>query len=367
MPKRYRIAGAVLLTWVPLVILTAAAGVAAGSGVGVPLLFDYIADVRFLVALPVLVGAEGLVWGKVVDLAQYLVRSGVVAESRMPALEQLVVRFHARRKSWLLPGLAAIGVAFGVIFLRREYSGDLSTWQFVPGSSDQVRSAAGWWYLLVSVPVFQFLMLYWALRYVLWCWFLYRLSRLDLVLIPSHPDRSGGLRPIGQVHQYWSIVVFAISSLVSASVGLEIVHGRSPGDYRVELIAFLVLSLVVLFAPLLVFAGKLLDARMRGLLAYGELAAAYTRRFDAKWVHARAGGAGGSDGSGQEPLLGSADIQSLADLANSYEVVREMRFVPFDMLNVLIILLAVALPFVPLVFAAVSPIEIARKVMQILL
>ena len=358
MPKRHRIIALLLLTWAPLVILAAAAGVAAGDAVGLPLLLDYTTNVRFLVAMPVLMGAEGIVWGKVVDLAQYLVRSGVVAEPGMPALHQLVVRFHARRTSWILPGIAAIGVVFGVIFLRKEYAGDLSTWQFVPGSSGQVRSAAGWWNLLVSVPVFQFLILFWALRYLLWCWFLYRLSRLDLVLIPSHPDRSGGLRPIGQVHQYWSIVVFALSSLISASVGLAIVHGRPLNDFRLELIVFLGLSLVVLFAPFLAFAGKLLDARMHGLIAYGELAATYTRRFDAKWT---GGSAPGDD------LLGTADIQSLADLANSYAVVHSLRLVPFEMVNVIVIAVAVALPFVPLVFVVVSPIEVARQVIQILL
>ena len=358
MPKRHRIAGALLLTWVPLVILAAAKGVAAGDVVGVPLLADYITNVRFLVAMPVLVGAEGIVWGSVVDLARYLVRSGVVADSGMPALQQLVARFHAQRTSWAIPGIAAIGVVFGVIFLRKEYAGDLSTWQFVPGSAGQVRSAAGWWNLLVSVPIFQFLILFWALRYALWCWFLYRLSRLDLVLVPSHPDRSGGLRPIGQVHQYWSIVVFALSSLISASVGLAIVHGRPLKDFRLELITFLGLSLVVLFAPFLAFSGKLLDARTHGLLAYGELAATYTRRFDAKWTGRNTPG---------DDLLGTADIQSLADLANSYAVVHGLRPVPFEMLNVLVIVVAVALPFVPLVFAVVSPIEVARQVIQILL
>ena len=358
MPKRHRIMVLLLLTWAPLVILAAAAGVAVGDAVGLPLLLDYTTNVRFLVAMPVLMGAEGIVWGRVGDLARYLIRSGVVAESSMPALEQLVVRFDARRTARIIPALVAVGVVFGVLFLRKEYAGDLSTWQFVPGSSGQVRSAAGWWNLLVSVPIFQFLILYWAVRYALWCWFLFRLSRLGFVLLPSHPDRSGGLRPIGQVHQYWSIVIFAISSLISANVGLAIVHGRSLSDFRLELITFLGLSLIVLFAPFLAFSGKLYEARMSGLFAYGELAAAYTRRFDTKWT--------GSNLPGDD-LLGTADIQSLADLANSYAVVHGLRLVPFEMLNVVVMVVAVVLPFAPLVFVVVSPIEVARQIIQILL
>ncbi len=127
---------------------------------------------------------------------------------------------------------------------------------------------------------------------------------------------------------------------------------------------FLGLSLVVLFTPFLAFSGKLLQARHRGLLEYGLLASEYTRAFDAKWVHTRAGGEGGA---GEKPLLGSADIQSLADLANSYAVVRGLRFVPFDMFNVFVIVLAVVIPFCPLAFLVVSPMDVLRQVVQILL
>jgi hypothetical protein len=188
---------------------------------------------------------------------------------------------------------------------------------------------------------------------------MFRLSRLDLVLLPSHPDRSGGLRPIAQVHQYWAIVVFAMSSLLSAHVGLEIVEGgRVLTDFRLELAAFLALSLLVLFAPLLAFSGKLLAARNRGLIDYGLLAAEYTRAFDKRWM---------GRPRGEHELLGSADIQSLADLANSYEVVHRLRFVPFELLNAFVIVLSVALPFAPLVFTVFSPIDVVRQLVQVFL
>ncbi len=64
--------------------------------------------------------------------------------------------------------------------------------------------------------------------------------------------------------------MFALSSLVSADIGLEIVKaGDRSTDFRIELVAFLALSLLVLFAPLLAFSGKLLAARDRGLIEYG--------------------------------------------------------------------------------------------------
>ena len=154
-------------------------------------------------------------------------------------------------------------------------------------------------------------------------------------------------------------MVFAVSSLISVHVGLRTAQRPVAETFGCELTAFLGMSLVVLFAPFLAFSGKLLDGAEPRPLAYGEFAATYTRAFNAKWTGSNAGR---SDG-----LLGTADIQSLADLANSYAVVHGLRCVPFDMLNVIAIVLAVAMPFFPLVFAVVSPIEVAKQVIQILL
>lgn len=49
----------------------------------------------------------------------------------------------------------------------------------------------------------------------------------------------------------------------------------------------------------------------------GRLASRYTRRFEERWLR--------GDGSADEELLGSGDIQVLADLGNSMSVVQEMR------------------------------------------
>ena len=99
---------------------------------------------------------------------------------------------------------------------------------------------------------------------------------------------------------------------------------------------------MVLCAPLLRFAPRLLDVRQRGLLEYGALATTYVRAFDDKWLRQAA--------PPTEPLLGSADVQSLADLTNSYEVISEMRLVPLSKRQALSILTITALPAVPLVF-----------------
>ncbi len=61
--------------------------------------------------------------------------------------------------------------------------------------------------------------------------------------------------------------------------------------------------------------------------------------FGQKWLPRKAN---------DEQLLGSADIQSLADLGNSYEFVRQMRAVPFATEDVISLLVASVVPMLPL-------------------
>ena len=103
----------------------------------------------------------------------------------------------------------------------------------------------------------------------------------------------------------------------------------------------------------------LLELKRQGRREYGVLAAHYTSEFHAKWIEGKA--------PAGEPLVGSADIQSLADLANSYDVVREMRPVPFSRDTIVQIVGAVAIPLLPLGLSVVPADEIIKKLFALLL
>jgi hypothetical protein len=116
--------------------------------------------------------------------------------------------------------------------------------------------------------------------------------------------------------------------------------GATLPDFKGEIVVLVFFLVFLVFGPLLVFAPQLAEAKRVGLREYGTLAERYVREFDAKWLR---GGA-----SAGEPLVGSADIQSLADLGNSYEVVRTMRVVPATTEAVVQLLVATLAPIVPL-------------------
>jgi hypothetical protein len=116
--------------------------------------------------------------------------------------------------------------------------------------------------------------------------------------------------------------------------------GAALTDYKVEIAVMVVFLLCMIVGPLLVFAPQLAQTKRTGLREYGTLAEHYVRQFDTKWLR---GGA-----PADEPFVGSGDIQSLADLGNSYDVVRTMRILPVTKETVLQLVVATLAPIVPL-------------------
>jgi hypothetical protein len=154
-------------------------------------------------------------------------------------------------------------------------------------------------------------------------------------------------------------LAMAHGALVAGYVANRIFHlGAELSQFKVEAAVAVLLVQCLAFGPLLVFAVQLGRAKRKGLREYGTLAARYVREFDAKWLR---GGA-----PAKEAFVGSADIQSLADLNNSFEVVRGMRIAPVTRDAVLTLAAATLLPMAPLLLTMMSLEELLRKLAEML-
>src|SRR5262249_25557382 len=152
--------------------------------------------------------------------------------------------------------------------------------------------------------------------------FLWQISRVDLNLIPTHPDRCGGLAFLGKSSYAFGPVLFAQGALLAGVLASRVLYkGESLLSFKLQIGGFIGFFVLALLGPLLMFTPRLAQVRRQGLADYGVLAQRYVEAFQQKWVHC--------DPSRSEELLGAADIQSLADLGNSYALVRDMRPVPF--------------------------------------
>jgi hypothetical protein len=172
------------------------------------------------------------------------------------------------------------------------------------------------------------------------------MARLDLHLVPTHPDRAGGLGGLGVVHVALAPLVFGATAMLAASYAEDIRYGGAEIQrFVLPLTGAVVGITLIAVAPLFFFSLRLLNVKQRGLLEYGGLAAGYVHAFDEKWLR--------SDTSRAEPLLGSPDVQSLADLANSFEIVRSMGVAPIALFQILLLFVVAALPAAPLVLFVV--------------
>jgi hypothetical protein len=347
---RRRIAAAMLITWLPLVVLTVIGG-GFVSGVSVPFIYDLDVHVRFLLALPLLIGSEVIVHRRMRAVVDQFRERDLVVPEQQRSFDAIVAGAMRLRNSVLIEVLLAV-LAFTVAYWLWRTQASLSVASWYGTFSDDVISFtwAGCWYVFVSVPIFRFIILRWYFRIFIWYVLLFRVSRLRLQLNALHPDHAGGLEFLSLSADAMAPVLIAQTVFLSGLVGNQIWHqGAALPEFKLLIGGVLAFLMLLALLPLTFFAFQLADAKRTALREYGLLAAQYVGQFRRKWLRA-------SDAPGDE-LLGSADFQSLADLGNSYAVVHEMRLLPFSRNAVVRLAVLIALPLAPLALTMV-PFEV---------
>jgi hypothetical protein len=351
-----------LLAWVPLLGLALLDGLGPGPGGAVSFLWSVSTHVRYLVAIPLLFATEAWVDPRLRHFVRDAVDTRLVPEADVPALERTVRLARRLRNSATVELLLAIlAVTFVQIGVRPfDLPDDLRSWRATGGGEGVRLTLAGWWYGLVALPVYQFVIGRWGWRLLVWWVFLWRFSRLRLQLVPTHPDLMGGLGylPIAQSH--FDGLCFAFSAVAAGAYAEQMMFGGATlKGFTFPVLGLVLLNLTLFLTPLLFFGPRLLAVKRRGLREYGRIATAYVRGFDTKWL--RGGAPRG------EPLLGSADIQSLNDLAGSFDIIRRMRAVPFGPALVLVLVAATLTPMAALLFLALSLEEVLALAAKLVL
>ena len=355
-----RIVGITLIAWLPLLVLSLIGGSALGSGVTLPFLRDIETQVRFLIAVPALLAAELVVHLRLRPTVQNFVKRNIVDMAQIPKFRAAIDSATRVRNSIPLElGLMIAVYTVGGWHWRHQVALSTSSWYAIPQGGSLHFTPAGYWYAFISVPIFQFILLRWYLRLIIWIRFLWQVSRLDLHLVATHPDRSGGLAFLGKSSYAFGPILFAQGAILSGLIASRVLYeGRSLLSFKMEAIGLIVLFLLFIFGPLMMFTPQMARAKRKGLSEYGQLASRYVDEFEAKWVVRSV--------SQQDELMGAADIQSLADLGNSYAVVREMRPVPFGLEDMTRLTIATAAPLVPLGLTIFSFEELLTRVIKII-
>jgi len=358
---RQRIIVISLFAWLPLLALSALEGQLLGGRVAVPFLLDLEVHIKFLFVMPLLIAAELVVHERMRSVLKVFRERNLIPESDMSRFDAAIAAAFRLRNSALAEVLLiAFVYGVGILIVWRHYTVlAAATWYAIPSLEGSKLSLAGLWYGYVSIPFFQFLLLRWYFRLFIWIRFLWQVSRIELSLVPTHPDRAGGLGFLSNTVYAFTLLAVAHGALLAGLIANRIFYvGAALPEFKVEIAVLVIFLLCVVLGPLLVFAPQLAQTKRTGLREYGTLAERYVREFDAKWLRSAA--------PVDEPLVGSADIQSLADLANSFEVVRTMQIAPITRDALLRLVAATLAPVVPLALTMMPLEELLKRLFGIL-
>jgi hypothetical protein len=354
---RRRVIIITLVAWLPLLLLSVF--ISPHGSARLSFLQDIEAHARFLVALPVLIGGELLVHLRIRPVVRCFVERQIIWPQELPRYDNAIASAVRLRNSIPVElGLLLLVYTLGVWIWSIRVGLNTSTWYAAAGGRWNL-TPAGYWYVFVSIPILQFILLRWYFRLFIWFRFLWHVSRIDLHLIPTHPDRCAGLAFLGKSSYSFGPILFAQGVMLAGVVASRVLYrGESLLSFKFQIAGFVVFFVLVILGPLLMFTPQLANARRKGLADYGLLAQRYVRSFEQKWIV--------RDPFTSEELLGAADIQSLADLGNSYALVRDMRPVPFGLDDITRLAAATAAPLVPLLLTIFPADELLLRIIKIL-
>lgn len=332
---------AVAVAWLPLALLTLVRGDFMRPHQANAFVLDFGCYARYLITLPLLVLGEALCAPRLTAIARQFIAAGLIAETDRPAYERAVAstaRLLRSRTVELVAFIVAYALVVSVIVSKPGAAVPL--WHGVIWGDRIAPTPAGWWGLLVSLPLLFLLLLGWFWRVGLWARFLWLMNRIELRLVPSHPDGAGGLGFLSTSLEAFLPLAFALGVLAAGPVLNLVVHrGASPTQFRFQAIGVALFAVVLFATPLLVFMRRLLDAHRRGVLAYGELTHHAGHLFEREWL-------------ASHPVIDEQTLRApeFAATNNLYSIAARaigMRRVPFDARSVAVLGGAALVPFVP--------------------
>ncbi|MBX3206179.1 MAG: hypothetical protein KF764_14000 [Labilithrix sp.] len=324
---------------------------------------DFAVYARLFVGLPILVASDMLVGTRLRTAGLQFVRGDFIRREDVPAFERAVARLARSRDSVVATIVLVSLAALGAWTLTIEAVNGVGTggWRSVmlPEGHALRYSLAALWNHLVAVPVVLFLLYRWLWRILIWTVFLVDVARLDLQLVPTHADKAGGLGFLEVAHESFAGIAFAMGAVISAGAAFRVVYeGAALASFGFPLVVLVTITQLLFLGPLLVFCPALARSRRTALASYGALVDRYNRAFQGKWI---------GEPPADERLLGSPDIQSLADLGNSFRFVHEMGITPFGRRAVLQLAFAATIPLAPLLLLVVPTSQIVGTLLKLVL
>lgn len=250
-------------------------------------------------ALPLLIIAEIVTQRRLGPMLQQFLQQNLIPEHAMGRFESAVSSASRLLNSLLSEVLIVLFVyGVGILIVWRQYLAlDTATWYATPYGEGSRLTLAGIWYGYVSLPIFRSLLARWYFRLFLWARLLWQVSRIELNLIPTHPDRLAGLSLPSAAAGGFTVLAAAHGTLLAGWLGTRVVFlGASLTQFKTEIAVIVIFVLCITLGPLLVFAPQLSRVKRNGLRECRTLAARYVNKVRSEMAarpRARRGAVGG--------------------------------------------------------------------------
>jgi hypothetical protein len=346
----------IAITWVPLLIFTLASGLFWTDEVQIPFLYDFPVHTRFLLALPLLVLAEGIADKRIKLIINQFSKAGLLHEDGKAKFELAKARADRMVEN---PWAEAFFMVFiianlGLRIWKHLPDPTTSTWQLQEIGKNVSISSGTWWFVTISMPIFQFIVFRWLWRWIIWLRLHFMISKSNLNLTPTHPDKAGGIGFLGEPPAPFGMVTLAFGLVISSIIGKSMIfNGEDIAGHYVTIGVFVCLCIVINIVPLLVYFGPLRLTRIRGIFEYSALIHKHHLQFTSKWFESN---------PNEELLIGNPDISSMCDFSPVYDSVEKMHLFPFDIKTMLTVVLTSIVPLLPLA-ALIMPIGDLLKVL----
>ena len=325
---------AATIAWVPLALATAAHSFFRGDGSVNWFFSDFSIHARYLIALPALLFAERDCIPQLEKIVRHFVDIGLVTDSDLPRYRAAVDSTRRLLGSGygdlIVPFISYLSTLLLVLYVPLDW---IQPWQRTAAGG---FSAAGWWNVLVSMPLLQMFLFGWIWRIVLWGRFLVLVSALDLRLLPAHPDFACGLRFVSTSLRGFRFISFALGAILAGAIADRVVYqGADLLSFKAYVIGLMVFILIVFAGPLTVFIRKLRQTKRRGMFEYGALATRLGHEFEAKWLRSEA----------KDEMLSAPDFSATTDYFSVAANVYEVREIPFTLKDLIGPVIPALVPF----------------------
>jgi hypothetical protein len=344
-----RITFTIAVAWVPLVLMK----LLFDRGSLMPFLRDYGMNVRVFIAVPVLIAAQPLMESIFRKMVNHIYAARLLDDEDLPRMDELLARLVRLRDSWLPEVIILLLVAVRTMFIYKTQLPQYP-WMTYGTGNDLHLTLTGWYALLVSAPILQFLVGLTLWKWLLWTVFAFRFSKLNLRIVASHPDGNGGLGFLGMTPLAFTPLAFATTIVIGATFRHQILHeGARLNHFLLPGIVLVVIFLLMALGPLVFFVPRLAAVRRKGMLDYAILGQIQSTDFQEKWILAGVGH--------DAEFMGAPEISTLCDYGQAYERIEDMKPFPFDKGALIGLALAVVIPAMPTVIAEIPLVVILKQ------